>query len=261
MEQIPRLLLMILAFIVLLVLGAAFLFPQKGLLPKAANATTSFGDLLDQAIGASQTESVGVTISSEHKEAVKHLKEKIVEMRESGEDECFGYYKFKTGSNGGKNGLPPLGEDGTKIEFSVVNEGMGVRVFKGEEEGTQEYTFETIENVIPCVISGGSVPANFYNKIVNSGSNTNYHNSVENVVIKFDDSRLFDSNENRISYKGEFLDFEDGGFLFKKGKNICFFPTVDGGSCSGKSNVGLEAGCLGRGTVISNLISLRGLRC
>ena len=263
--EFRKIILMVLALVVFIILAAAFFFPQKGLLPKATNATTSFGDVLDQAIGKSTTKSGGIIVESKHLEAIKKLKEKIIEMRDSSKQECFGYYKFGVGSDSGRNGLPELGEDGTTIEIFKRSDGMEIRVLKGEANALQEYSAEKVVEVTPCVIGGGVIPRNFHNKFLGSGSTTgSYFNEVDQIFIKYDVGEylgIADENKNRISHGGKWIDFEDGGFLFKSGKHICFFPTEDDDACDGSSSEGLGAGCLGRGTAISSLISSKGLRC
>jgi hypothetical protein len=261
--EFQKLLLMILAIVVLIILAAAFFFPQKGLLPKAANTTTSFTDIVNEAIGAKKTKAGNVEIPTNHVEAIKHLNDTIKKMKESSKEECIAYYKFGSGSDGGKNGLPELGEKGTSIIFSRESKGMRITV-NGGADGIQEYSTELIEGVEPCVISGGDVPKGFHDKFFKNFQSVGYWRPVSNIVIKYDVGKklgLSAFNENRISYGGDFIDFEDGGYIFKRKNLICFFPTNDQISCDGSSSDGLGDNCLGDGNEIAAVIRSRSLSC
>ena len=224
------------------------------LFPKAAGETRKgIAGEIDKVIGKETLKAGEVFVEPYHLEVVDYLKRTIEKMRDSSVNECYLSYQYGAGSDKGKNGFPTLDEKGTSIILEAVPQGMKIYVVGGAE-GLQEHSIKTIEGVSPCVISGGSVPQNFYNKFVTKQETGPYQTSVNKIQIKYDSSGF---NENRIAYdKQKFLDFEDGGLLFKAGKNICLFPTVDfswPADCDGNSADGLDDDCLG---VEKNIISL-----
>ncbi|HLC81897.1 MAG TPA: hypothetical protein VJH68_04530 [Candidatus Nanoarchaeia archaeon] len=257
--QIKKVIFYLLPIIGLIVLASIFLV---NLFPKAAggsrNAILSWADKI---AGKETVKAGAIVIEKTHLEAINNLKTTINKMKESSEPECYLSYQSGPGSDQGNNGFPALGQKGTKIVLEAVTSGTRVTVFGGED-GRQENSFEIIAGVTPCVISGGSVPQHFYDKFVlNTMTKADdsfgaYHVFVNKIIIAYNTEGY---DENRIAYDNSgFLDFEDGGLLFKAGSDICFFPTVDdiidpSGSCDGDSAVGLDDDCLG---AKKNIISL-----
>jgi hypothetical protein len=242
-QVVGRLPFMLLAIIGLLILTGIFF---GVLFPKAADESrTGIAEVLDKVVGKEKVKAGEVFVDSEHLQATDNLKSRFKRMRDSPDAECFLSYKYNGGSDSGKNGFPVLGEKGTSILLEKRTGGIMFTVIGGAE-GLQEHSSELIKDVQPCVISGGNVPSNFYDKFVNKMDGGIYYNQVDRILIGYGLDGL---NENRIGYNsGDFLDFEDGGILFKKDKNICFFPTVDSSfppGCDGSSAEGLDDDCLG----------------
>jgi len=170
------------------------------------------------------------TLPEEHQTAVDKLVRTINIMLRSPEKECFMNYKVK---DYGTRGLPEFGEEGTSLEFAL-SDGRTLLTIRGGIQGGHIVDQISFSGMKPCVISGESkttsVAALFDGKILdNLDIKEGYYKPVDIITIAFE-APWFDTNENRIRYEKEWLDFEDGGYLFKAENNhICFFPTNDGG--------------------------------
>ncbi len=235
----------LLAVFGLLILAGVFfgvLFPKTTMTTKSG-----LSEIASKIIGKEKILAGDVFVEPGHLQAIDYFKTRLVAAVDSVDDNCYVNYAYAGGSDDGRNGFPILGEKGTSLILAETAQGLRLTIIGGAE-GLQEYSSEIIEGVKPCVISGGSVPANFYNKFVTGRETGTYFNPVTKIRIKYD---LSGHNENRISYdSSSFFDFEDGGLLFKKGNNLCFFPTVDDGldllrACDGSSSEGLDDDCLG----------------
>lgn len=196
-------------------------------------------------IGAEEIKNEKLALPQEHREAIEGLKRTIEAVKNK--ENCIIKYSIHP-SNNGDNGFPELGRKGTTIVFKKAGGGMRLGVLGGVG-GKQEIYREVIEGVQPCVVAGAKTAENFYARfILGNAAFRSFYNPVDQVVISYDEAKL-SKDENRILFTGSsgFVDFKDGGWLFKGGKNnLCFFPTKDDfdGICEGDSVEGLDDSCL-----------------
>lgn len=239
--------------LVVLILFLVFYYNPGGSFEKIKDSLSGIIKFADQniGIGAEEIKAEKTVLSKEREEAVKKLSETIRKMSGSN---CFANYKSGPGSNNGRNGLPELGKEGVSLVFEKTGEGMAL-VIKGGIAGKQEIKRELFSGVQPCVISGKTGedihPLIFEENILRTNLlvdpadlleeelfppsisvSGKHYLAVDKIEIKYD---LSGFNENRIAYTlegqiSDFLDFEDGGYLYKTGNLVCFFPTNDAGT-------------------------------
>ena len=252
MVAVKKLAMYLIPIVVLVILVMAF-YSDGGLfgnLKSGTNDTLSY--LPDVSFGAEEVEPTKPTLPSNHQKAVDKLVKTMKEMKDSGNQNCFGNY----------GGLPELGEQGTLLQFS--QDGDDVVLVAGTEGGIVQAHREVIEDVKLCVIAGTeSKMENFHNIFLNDKSwdekenliktNNDYFNPVSNTIQIYYSTKGKNGNIIRIHELGEnegkdgINNFQDAGIIYTPdGEHICFFPTVQGDlTCDGSNDKGLDNDCLG----------------
>lgn len=179
-----------------------------------------------------------VALPDEHRSQVVSLKETISVMLASSKTRCFGEYTAFSAL------------DETSLTLAQRQEGGGsILIVKAGAGGKQVVTDLSSEypTLIPCVVSGGMVVSNFGKNFLADPKQLveGHFEEVSAITVRLDDGGYLGSTHNRINFGSGFIDFNDGGFLYKPDENhICFFPTASGSSCEFDSPEGISEGCL-----------------